>query len=272
MMRELCAACAILAVATLVGCNKDEEVPVDPFMEATLREAVYGEVVSPDFKYKIVNPEIVEGLGEFLVVRQTNMTELIAGNGIAGKVDSLSAKPDSAGAKPELTYNVIKQFSPMVHFLCVSIVTPTDSVVIPSDKPIAFPRTQDAANFVPPAEYIRGEMINFHWNDTEDLRAMIGKKYSLEGHLVRVDEDSVTSWVLVGDSSQTVWGEVPKLRLTTPRPSLEVALRVLQRTGQKFEGGVTYKDIEPWDFRRKNHICGTVDIGYIRFMDKVFSR
>jgi hypothetical protein len=263
MMRELFAACAIVAVASLVGCNK-EEAPVDPYMEASLREAVFGEVVSPDFKYKIVHPEIIDGLGEFLVVRQSNLTEFIAGNGIAGKVDSLGTK--------ELTFNVVKQFSPMVHFLCMSIVTPTDSVLIPSDKPIAFPRTADAANFVPPADYIKSEMINFHWNDTEDLRKMIGGKHSLRAHLVQVPEDSVTSWMLVGDSSQTVWGEVPKLRIHTPRPSLEIILRVLERTKQDFDGGVTYSDIEIWDLRRKNHVCGTVDIGYIRFKDKVFSR
>ena len=93
MIRELCAACAILAVASLVGCNK-EEAPVDPYVEASLREAVYGEIISPDFKYKIIAPEIVDGLGEFLVVRQTNMTEFIAGNGIAAKVDSLGNPGD----------------------------------------------------------------------------------------------------------------------------------------------------------------------------------
>jgi hypothetical protein len=264
MMRELFAACAVVAVASLVGCNKKDEAPVDPYVEASLREAVYGEVVSPDFKYKLIAPEIVDGLGEFLVVRQTNMTEFIAGNGIASKVDSLGAE--------ELTFNVVKQFSPVVHFLCMSIVTPTDSILIPSDKPIAFPRTADAASFVPPPDYVNGEMINFRWNDTEQLRGIIDSKHSLRAHLVRVPEDSVTSWMLVGDSSQTVWGEVPKLRINTPRPSLEIILRVLERTKQEFVGGVTYTTIEPWDFRRKNHVCGTVEIGYVRFQDKVFSR
>ncbi len=263
MMRELCAASAIVLVASFVGCGK-EEAPVDPYMEASLREAVYGEVVSPDFKYKLVNPEVIDGLGEFVVVRQSNMTEFIVGNGIAGKVDSLGAK--------NLTFNVVKQFSPMVHFLAISIVSETDSVTVPSDKPIAFPRTSDAANFVPPADYISTEMVNFRWNDTEGLRKMIGNKYSFEATLVQVQEDSVTSWILVGDSSQTVWGQVPKLRIRAPRPSMEIVLRVLVRTKQKFAGGVTYADIEPWDYRRKNNICGTVDIGYIRFMDKVFSR
>jgi hypothetical protein len=236
MMRELCAACAILAVATLVGCNK-EEAPVDPYLEASLREAVYGEVVSPDFKYKIINPEIVDGLGEFLVVRQTNMTEFIAGNGIAAKVDSLGHEG--------LTFNVVKQFSPMVHFLCMSVVSETDSIVIPTDKPIAFPRTQDAANYVPPADYVNSEMVKFRWNDTENLRKMIGNKYTLEAHLVQVQEDSVTSWMLVGDSSQTVWGQVPKLRFARRAP-VSRSLRVLERTKQTFVGGVTYADIEPW--------------------------
>jgi len=271
MMRELFAACAVVAGLSLVGCGK-EEAPIDPFVEASLREAVYGEIISPEFKYKIVGPEIVDGLGEFLVVRQSNMTEFIVGNGIAAKVDSLGAKVDSLGAKAEITFNVIKQFSPMVHFLAVNVVTPTDSLVIPGDKPIAFPRTSDAANFIPPAEFVESEMINFRWNDTEGLRKMIGSKHSLRAHLVQVPEDSVTSWMLVADSSETVWGQVPMLRLRTPRPSLEIVLRVLERTGQEFVGGITYADIEPWDFRRKNHVCGTVDIGYIRFMDKVFSR
>lgn len=264
MMRELFAACAVVAVASLVGCNK-EEAPVDPFVEASLREAVFGEIISPDFKYKIVNPEIVDGLGEFLVVRQSNMTEFIAGNGIAAKVDSL-------GDTSNLTFNVVKQFSPMVHFLCMNVVSATDSIVIPADKPIAFPRTADAANFVPPADYVTTDMINFKWNDTEGLRKMIDNKYTIRAHLVSVVEDSVTSWMLVADSSETVWGQVPKLRLRTPRPSLEIVLRVLERTKQDFIGGVTYADIEPWDFRRKNYVCGTVDIGYVRFMDKVFSR
>jgi hypothetical protein len=264
MMRELFAACAVVVGVSLVGCNK-EEAPVDPFVEASLREAVYGEIISPEFKYKLVNPEIIDGLGEFLVIRQSNMTEFMVGNGIAGKVDSLADKS-------EVTFNAIKQFSPTVHFVAINIVTPTDSIVIPSDKPIAFPRTSDAANFVPPADFAESEMINFHWNDTEELRKMIGSKHTLRAHLVQVPEDSVTSWMLVADSSETVWGQVPKLRLRTPRPSLEIVLRVLERTGQEFVGGVTYADIEPWDFRRKNYVCGTVDIGYIRFMDKVFSR
>jgi hypothetical protein len=265
MIRELVCLWAAGAVAvSFVGCNKDE-VPVDPYAKATLREAVYGEVVSPGFRYKIVSPEIVDGLGEFVVIRQTKQTEFLVGNGIAAKIDSL---PD----KTNLTFNVVKQFQPMVHFLCVDIISPTDSIAIPSDKPIAFPRTADAAGYDPPADYVRTEMTQFRWNDTEGLRAMIGTKHTIHAALHHVDEDSVSYWVLEGDSSRTVWGQIPRLRVKTPRPSLEIVLRMLARTDQDFVGGVTYADIEPWDFRKKNYLCGTVEIGFVRFLDRVFSR
>ncbi len=265
MIRELVAWCAVGTVGlALAGCHK-KEAPVDPYMTATLREAVYGEVVSPDFKYKLVNPQIVDGLGEFVVIQQSKQTEFLVANGLAAKVDSL---PD----KSALTFNVIKQFQPMVHFLCVDIISPTDSISVASDKPIAFPRTADAAGFDPPTDYVRTEMTQFRWNDTEGLRKLIETKHDIHAALHRVDEDSVSYWVLDGDSSRAVWGQIPRLRVKTPRPSLEIVLRMLARTNQDFVGGITYADIEPWDFRKQNHICGTVEIGYVRFLDKVFSR
>ena len=54
MKRELLlvwAACTL--AATFTGCHK-EEVVEDPYVEATLREATYGEVISDEFTYKIV--------------------------------------------------------------------------------------------------------------------------------------------------------------------------------------------------------------------------
>ena len=265
MIRQLVWVCAVGAVGVvLAGCNKDEA-PVDPYATATLREAVYGEVISPDFRYKIVHPEIVDGLGEFVVIRQSKQTEFLVGNGLAAKLDSL---PD----KSALTFNVVKQFQPMVHFLCVDILTATDSIAVASDKPIAFPRTADAAGFDPPADYVRTEMTQFRWNDTEGLRALIGTKHAIHAALHYIEEDSVSYWVLDGDSSRTVWGQIPRLRVKKPRPSLEVVLRMLARTDQDFVGGITYADIEPWDFRKNNHICGTVEIGFVRFLDRVFSR
>jgi hypothetical protein len=269
MKREIVFLCAAWAVAaTLVGCNKEEEI-VDPYVEATLREATYGEVVSDEFLYKIANPTVVDGLGDILVVKQGNLTEFFTGNGIAGKVDSLKSKED-------LTFRVLKRFSPVVHFQVHNIVSAQDSVVIPQEKPIAFPRTQDAMSFTPPDDYASVDMTAFRWNDTESLRAMIGKKYAFRARLsygleqVRPDSTAYT-WMLEG-YEPSAWGQIPRLRLHTPRPSLEIVLRLLLETKQDFVGGVTYADIEPWDYRRKNHVCGTADIGFVRYLDQVFTR
>jgi hypothetical protein len=260
------AACTL--AASSAGCHK-KQVVEDPYVEATLREATYGEVISDDFMYKIVKPEIVDKLGDILVVKQANITEFFTGNNIASKMDSLLASTDT------LTFRVVKSFSPIVHFEVQNVVSGKDSVVIPQDKPIAFPRTQDAMGFKPPDDYSSVEMGAFKWNDTEGLRKMIGKKYSFTAKLTYEPADTI--WVLSG-FEPSAWGQIPKVRLPGYgrkdglRPSLEIVLRMLVATKQDFVGGVVYKDIEPWDYRRKNYFCGTAELSYVRYLDKVFTR
>jgi hypothetical protein len=268
MKRELLlvwAACTL--VGTLTGCHK-KEVVEDPYVEATLREATYGEVISDDFMYKIVKPEIVDKLEDICVVKQNNMTEFFTGDHIAAKMDSL-ATTDS------LTFRVIKSFSPIVHFEVQNVVTAKDSVVIPQERPIAFPRTQDAMTFTPPDDYTVVNMGVFKWNDTDGLRKMVGSKYAIQARLSYSAAD--TSWVLSGYEPSS-WGQIPKLRIPGYgrkdglRPSLEILLRMLMATKQDFVGGVVYKDIEPWDYRKKNYFCGTAELAYLRYLDKVFTR
>jgi hypothetical protein len=115
----------------------------------------------------------------------------------------------------------------------------------------------------------------FKWNDTEGLRKMIGKKYSFTAKLTYEPADTI--WVLSG-FEPSAWGQIPKVRLPGYgrkdglRPSLEIVLRMLVATKQDFVGGVVYKDIEPWDYRRKNYFCGTAELSYVRYLDKVFTR
>lgn len=258
-------------LVTLTGCGEDEQ--VDPYAKATLRQATYGEVPSEGFLYKIVNPQIVDSLGHFVIIRQANLTEFVAGTEIADQIQKLSDKSS-------ITFNVVKRFSPMVHFECVSLVSPSDSLVISSDKPIAFPRTADAASFEPPADYLRTDMTQFRYDHTEGLIELVGKKHTIRGKLTRVEEDSATVWVIEGDTPCGSYflrndpnaGRVPRLRVQTPRPSLEMILRALQRTDQDFVGGVTFLELESSPKRHKNYISGTVEIGYVRFLDKVFLR
>jgi hypothetical protein len=271
MMRKLVCLFAIGVVAVaLGGCGKKKV--VDAYTKATLREAMYGEVVSDGFMYKIVNPQIVDTLGNFVVVRQGNLTAFVTSNNIAHDV----AK---TGQMSNLTFNVIKRFRPMVYFQCMSIVSAKDSLLCSSEKPMAFPRTADAATFAPPADYSDIAMTELRYDDTGGLQAMVGKKFSTRAKLVRVEGDSAAVWMLEGDKScpspflrtpQRV--TVAKLRVKTPRPSLEIVMRMLAKTETDFVGGFTFTAVEPYPARAENQICGTVEIGYVRFLEIVYMR
>lgn len=258
-------------VLALTGCGKDEQ--VDPYTVATLREATYGEVASEGFKYKIVNPQIIDSLGNFVLIRQANLTEFLTGNDIVEQIQKLSDKSS-------LTFNVVKQFKPMVHFQCASVVSPSDSLVVSHDKPIAFPRIADAASFVPPADFLETDMTQFRYDDTEGLFALVHKKHTIRAKLARMEEDSASVWVLEGDMpcgsyftrDEKLGAKVPRLRVQTPRPGLEIVLRALERNDIDFSGGITFTEVELSRERHKNHICGTAEITYVRFLDKVFLR
>jgi hypothetical protein len=271
MMRKLVCLFAMGAVAVaLGGCGEEKQ--VDAYTKATLREAMYGEVVSEGFMYKIVNPQVLDTLGNFVVVRQGNLTAFITANNVAAQVAKL-------GDMSNLSFNVVKRFRPMVYFQCVSIISPKDSVLCSSEKPMAFPRTADAATFAPPADYTDVAMTELRYDDTGGLQALVGKKFSTRAKLVPVEGDSATVWMLEGDkpcpspflrTPQRV--TVSKLRVKTPRPSMQIVMRMLAKTEQDFVGGFTFASVEPLPNRAENQICGTVEVGYVRFLDIVYMR
>jgi len=270
MMRKVVCLFAIGVVAALAGCGK--ETVVDEYTKATLREATYGEVPSEGFKYKIVKPQVVDTLGNFVVVRQNNLTQFVTGNNIAQVVGKL-------GDMSNLTFNVIKRFKPLVYLQCISIISANDSVAVPQEKPIAFPRISDAASFDPAAEWVPTEMVDLRYDNTIGLRDRIGKKMSVRAKLLKVDTDTTAFWMLEGDKPcpspflRNPERIVPaRLRVKTPRPSLEIVLRMLTRTDQDFVGGVTFVGVEPMPNRGDNQICGVVEVGWVRFLDSVFMR
>jgi hypothetical protein len=271
MMRKLVCLLAMGALlAALAGCGKKKV--VDPYVKASLKEATYGEVASEGFTYKIVKPEIIDTLGNFIVARQGNLTGLVTGNDIAAHMAKLTDMSS-------LTFNVVKRFRPVVYFQCLSIVTPKDSILIPQEKPIAFPRISDAESYEPPADYTPTDMTQLRYDNTAGLQELLGKKLAIRGRLVHVDQDTTKVWMLEGEKPcpspylPTPQRVVPaKLRVKQPRPVLEIVLRMLEKTDQDFVGGVTFVGVEPIASRGEDHICGTVEIGYIRFGDKVYAR
>ncbi|MBI4719758.1 MAG: hypothetical protein HY770_00685 [Chitinivibrionia bacterium] len=137
----------------------------------------------------------------------------------------------------------------------------------------------DAGSFSPAADYTRTEMVDLRYDDTIGLRDSIGKKLSLRARIVRVDSDSTSFWMLEGDKSCPSpffrHGESAapaRLRFTKLDPTLEIVMRMLVKTDQLFDGGVTLIGAETLSGRAGNQTCGTVEIGYVRYLDTVFTR
>ena len=76
------------------------------------------------------------------------------------------------------------------------------------------------------------------------------------------------SWMLQG-AEASARGVVPILRISTPTPAMEMVLDLIARSGADFDGGMTFTEAEAWVKRQKNHVCGTVDIDFVHFLDRV---
>jgi len=252
-------ALCLLGVFVFAGCG--EKAPVDPYASISLHRALYGPpVLSKGFRYKLVSPEIVESAGDYVLVRDGNVSTFITGASLADKISS----HDPA----TITFNVVKKFSPAPHFRCENVVAGGDTIPIPQGRSIPLPRMTNAASFTS-ADHTPADMTRFKYNDTVGLEKEPEKKYQLTAKLVRVEEGKEKVWMLEG-AEPSARGQVPLLRVSDPAPALQIVLNLMARSGADFSGGVTFVEAEPWVKRQKNHVCGTVEIDWVSFMNKVF--
>ena len=252
-------ALCLLGVFVIAGCG--EKAPVDPYARISLRQALYGPpVLSKGFRYKIVSPEVVEAAGDYVLVRDGNVSTFITGASLAGKISNYDPAT--------ITFNVVKRFSPAPHFRCENFVAGNDTVPVPQGRTIPLPRMNNAATFTS-VDHKPVDMTRFKYNDTVGLDREAEKKYVLTAKLVRVEEGKDKVWMLEG-ATPSARGQVPILRIANPAPALEIVLNLMARSGAPFSGGVTFTESEPWVRRQKNRVCGTVEIDYVTFMNKVF--
>lgn len=258
MLRKLVVFC-LLGVFVIAGCG--EKAPEDPFAKVTLHRALYGPpVLSKGFRYKLVAPDIVESAGDYVLVREGNVSTFITGASLADKISGKDPKT--------LTFDVIKRFSPAPYFRCEMVIAGTDTSSIPQGRSIPLPMMTNAAKFQD-TSHTAVDMTHFRYNDTVGLDKEVDKKYVLKAKLVRADEGKEKVWLLQG-SEPSARGVIPVLRISQPSPALEIMLNLVARSGGEFEGGVTFTEAEPWVKRQKNHVCGTVDLDYLTFIGRVF--
>jgi hypothetical protein len=250
---SITASLAVFGMVVFAGCGGGDK-NTDPYAEVSLKQATRGPVViSKGFKYKLRSPKIVEMSGDLLLVQEGNIMELIAGRSIA---DKLQGKDLS-----NVEFNVVKMYSPYVHFKCEQIVSGQDTVFMSRSGGIAYPAIIPEAEFKA-KEYDDYDLDRLKFNRTADLRKAVDKQFWVEGTLSRVEEDGEETWMLTGDRGSTV-------RIVDPTDGVTIALKMLLDRNERFEGGVTFTEVEPWTQRRDNHICGNVEVDFVKLMDKV---
>jgi hypothetical protein len=191
--------------------------------------------------------------GDLLLVREGNLIEIIAGRSIA---DKLEGKDLSI-----VEFNVVKKYTPYVHFKCEQIVTGQDTVFISRSGTIAYPAIVPETEFQA-KDHDEYDLDRLKYNRTADLRKAVDKQFWVTGNLALVEEDGEEVWMLTGNRGSTV-------RIVDPTDGIMIALKLLLQNNEAFEGGVTFTEVEPWTDRRDNQICGNIEIDYIKLMSKV---
>ena len=241
---------AVVAAVSLIACS--ETGTKDPYTTVTLHQVTQGQVVSKGFKYKLKEPEVVAMYRNLGLVKEGGLMEFIGARSLE---DRLKGKTDGY-----LELNVVKQFSPYVHFKVIEAATETDTIFFAQAGTITYPTILDAATFNAET-YEERDINSIPWNDTAALRKLKDTKFTVNSQIVVEEEEGVKSYFLVGDKS--------KLRITEPANGTGLMLRVLVENNYLFEGGVVMTEIEDFGARRKNHVAGTVEIQFLKYGDRI---
>jgi len=224
----------------------------DPYAQVTLQEVTRGPVVaSKGFRYKLVAPEVLEKSGYLCLVREGDIEELIVGRNLAERLEGLDPN--------DIQFNVVKKFTPFVHFQCEQIVSGEDTVFISQAAGVDLPRIVPTSEYAP-RDFEEFDLDRLPWERTDVLIASENKKYMVTGRVRRETTDGEEQWIL--SSPRT------KVRVVNAPDAVEIVLRRLAATNAEFQGGITFTEVEPLARRQTNRICGNVEVDFVRYTDK----
>lgn len=242
-------ALAVLLMAVVVGCSSEKK-QVDPYAEGSLRQLTRGPViVSKGYRYKLRNPQVIQAKKHLVLIREGNLVEFLVGRSIADKIEDMD--------RSNIEFNVVKKFSPFVHFKCEQVVSGTDTVFLSQAGAINYPRLTKPDEFKD-KEYDDYSIDRFQYNRTVQLNKTQDKKFKLSGTtLTLVEEDGDEVFMLTGNRGT--------LRVAEPGDGLMMILRLIVENNLSFDGGITVTEIEPWTERKNNQISATVDVDFVSY-------
>jgi len=243
---------SVLLASSLVACS--DSGPKDPYATVTLHQVTQNVVVSKQFKYKFENPEIIAMHRNLGLIREGNLLEFIAGRSLE---DKLEGKTDG-----DFQLNVVKIFSPFVHFKVEQVATAEDTTFLPQTGAIGYPRLMNAADFTTD-NYETQDVHTVPYNRTGTLNQLKDKKLEVSARITLEEEEGAKFFMLHGENA--------KFRVADTGNGTGLILKLLTEENYLFEGGVILTEVEPFGQRRNNKIAGTVEIQFVRYGDRVIT-
>lgn len=234
MKKVLLLAISIVLASIVAGCSEKGE--TNPYKLVTLREATRGMAVSKGFKYRLQNPDIVALDRNLGLIREGNLLEFIGGRSLEDKMMGMT--------DGFFELQVVKQYSPFVHFKVEKVATETDTVIIPRTGVIPWPQIWFATAYNTEA-YERPDIHQIPYNRTGTLRGFVGKKLHVNAHIEEMEEEGKKYFVLVGENA--------RFRVADPTNGIGLMLKVLLENNYEFEGGVVLTTVEDYGPRMKTH-------------------
>lgn len=233
-------------VGLLSSCS--ETADADPYKTASLRELTRGTVVSKQFKYKLVNPQIEVIHGNLGIVREGNILEFVVARSLEAKLEGMT--------DGYFELDCMKKFSPFVHFKVEQIATETDTVFPAAGQSVALPRLMTEEDYGV-SSFEEQDIDAIPYNNTGRLNSLKGKKLKVSGEVTIETEEGVEYFMLHGDGAS--------FRIAETDDGLELMLKLCAEKGYPFNGGVVFTDVESYSSRIKTKIAGTVDVQYFLY-------
>lgn len=251
-MRLIQVAATVVIAGLINACS--ESVAKDPYTVVTLREATRGHVVSKDFKYRFVNPQVVALHQNLGLIREGNILEFVAARSLADKLEGYETD--------QLELNVVKKYSPFVHFRVDKVVASGDTIDFPPVGAIAYPQIRTPEEYSTDT-YEAQDIDAIPYNNTGVLNRLKDKKMKISGRITLEEEEGQKYFVLNGKNA--------KLRIGQAGNGTELIMKVLAEGNYLFEGGVTFTAVEDYAPRMKTHVAGTVNVQFVNYGNKIIT-
>lgn len=243
-----------LFTALFAGCGSEVE---ETYIMTTLHEAAGKDLLSPGFKYAFDNPNVVAAHENLALVREGNIIEFFAGEGIEEKMGQVGDRRFTVGA--------IKRFEPRHFFAIDFLAVGGDTIQVGEPYEVSFPvvmRQTDEDNFM---EVDLGELTP----SSLKLKEIFDSKFLVKGAKITSEE---VDWMGETKMAFVLHLDNVKFIIDEKDDTMLLMLKALANEQIFFDGGVSFggrSDLPARRYRDATGIGGKITVDFLRYAGQI---